>query len=75
MTYFVATTLVVLLVRGIDETIFGNGSTSLPSTTSAAAVASVECNIVLGLQINTFNDINFTLIRPVISKGPAVEIH
>lgn len=51
VTYFITTSLVVLLIRRVDETIFGDRSTSLPSATSATAVASVECNIVLGLQM------------------------
>lgn len=51
VTYFITTSLVVRLIRRVDETIFGDRSTGLPSATSATAVASVECNIVLGLQM------------------------
>lgn len=54
MTYFVTTSLVVLLAWGADETVFGDRSTSLSSTTGGAAVASVERNTILGIQMNTW---------------------
>lgn len=54
ITYFVATPLVVLLAWGIDEAVFGDRSTGLSSAAGGAAVASVERNIVLGLQMNAW---------------------
>lgn len=54
MTYFVTTSLVVLLARSVDKTVFGDRNTSLSSTTGGAAVAGVERNTILGIQMNTW---------------------
>lgn len=54
MTYFVTTSLVVLLAQSVNKTVFGDRSTSLSGTTGGAAVASVERNTILGIQMNTW---------------------
>lgn len=60
-----------VLARGLHETIAGFERAGEAGVIDAAAVAGVEGHVVLGLVIDTFDDIDFAVVGPVRAYEPA----
>jgi hypothetical protein len=62
---------VVALARGVDVAVRRLHGSREARVVDGAAIAGVEGHGVVGLLVDTFNDIDLAVIRPVGADGPA----